>query len=470
MNFSLIKLFRSFLLVAMIASAILLITGCSQDSPFLRQLRPTHAEPDVEEEYPIYEAETEYQASEEEHPNYETETQSLTDENEPDFELFLSYLEDNGYIIMTSMSFDNFLDVIPPEDQEILQGWERTHRYVLPTSFMLPGNIIGMKLADFDGDGTVEMLVIMSEWMEEEWNEDEMWGRAERNQLFAKMLRIENETVVESARIDLDAVFNPGSFSFSGNIDVFTKPFGDGYTINVQKKVISGGIWANGGGTTLSSFIYDDGTFISKLDAYFEYLLCFDCCGFDPEESTNKIRNTGFTMIDYTLERAISIEPQVKIISIVEWASADWILLEDAVRDFQDGNQNRDFPPITIEIHTSTTPQQQDHPSQTISTPASTPELVEPTTGSDGFIFPESNVRYLTDSEVSHMTAAQLRIARNEIFARHGRLFDSEDLRNHFEAMDWYFGHISPQNFSESVLNRFELANIALIQTWENIN
>ncbi len=66
------------------------------------------------------------------------------------------------------------------------------------------------------------------------------------------------------------------------------------------------------------------------------------------------------------------------------------------------------------------------------------------------------------------MSESQLRLARNEIYARHGRIFDSVDLRDYFESQSWYNGTIEPADFSESVLNEYEKANIKLIQSLED--
>lgn len=83
------------------------------------------------------------------------------------------------------------------------------------------------------------------------------------------------------------------------------------------------------------------------------------------------------------------------------------------------------------------------------------------------FIFPESAERYLTDEEVSALSKEELRIARNEIYARKGRLFKDEGLQSYFDSKSWYEGTISPDAFSNSMLNKYELANIELIQSYE---
>lgn len=59
------------------------------------------------------------------------------------------------------------------------------------------------------------------------------------------------------------------------------------------------------------------------------------------------------------------------------------------------------------------------------------------------------------------------RIARNELYARHGRRFDDEELQGYFDSCDWYEGTIVPADFDDSVLNEYEVANRDLIVMFE---
>ena len=54
------------------------------------------------------------------------------------------------------------------------------------------------------------------------------------------------------------------------------------------------------------------------------------------------------------------------------------------------------------------------------------------------YILPDSSSRILSDSEVSGLSKEELRLARNEIFARHGRKFDDAQLQSYFESKSWY--------------------------------
>ncbi|GFI35894.1 hypothetical protein IMSAGC015_00053 [Lachnospiraceae bacterium] len=92
------------------------------------------------------------------------------------------------------------------------------------------------------------------------------------------------------------------------------------------------------------------------------------------------------------------------------------------------------------------------------------------TSSSGDYIFPNSDTEYLTDADVSGRSKADLRIGRNEIMARHGRIFDSADLKAHFESKSWYSGTVSPKEFDANVdarLNDVERANIEMIKKYE---
>ena len=67
------------------------------------------------------------------------------------------------------------------------------------------------------------------------------------------------------------------------------------------------------------------------------------------------------------------------------------------------------------------------------------------------------------------MGADKLRIARNEIFARHGYIFNDEELSQYFNSTSWYDGTIPSDQFDmDAVLNDFEKKNIELIERAEN--
>lgn len=84
------------------------------------------------------------------------------------------------------------------------------------------------------------------------------------------------------------------------------------------------------------------------------------------------------------------------------------------------------------------------------------------------YIFPESSTKYLTGADLLEADASVLRIARNEIYARHGRKFDAVDLQEYFSQKTWYHGNIDPSAFTEDVLTETEKRNLSLIRTAED--
>ncbi|MDY3918096.1 MAG: YARHG domain-containing protein [Candidatus Limivivens sp.] len=83
------------------------------------------------------------------------------------------------------------------------------------------------------------------------------------------------------------------------------------------------------------------------------------------------------------------------------------------------------------------------------------------------FIFYDSDTRYLTESEVQSLSLKMACYAKNEIYARRGRLFQSQELKDYFEEKSWYYGRISPESFSDEIFNKYELENIRVLTEWE---
>lgn len=54
------------------------------------------------------------------------------------------------------------------------------------------------------------------------------------------------------------------------------------------------------------------------------------------------------------------------------------------------------------------------------------------------YIFPHSNKKPLTAKDVKNMSKEKLALARNEIFARHGYVFEGEPYESYFKGKSWY--------------------------------
>lgn len=85
------------------------------------------------------------------------------------------------------------------------------------------------------------------------------------------------------------------------------------------------------------------------------------------------------------------------------------------------------------------------------------------------YIFPSSGSKLLTDADMAGKSAAQLRLGRNEIYARHGRKFNDSSLQSYFESCSWYKVNAGYNYSNDSAnLNEIEKKNILFIKSYEN--
>ena len=83
------------------------------------------------------------------------------------------------------------------------------------------------------------------------------------------------------------------------------------------------------------------------------------------------------------------------------------------------------------------------------------------------FVFPNSSKDYITYTECEGLNELECKIARNEIYARHGRKFTDESLQGYFDACTWYQGTVEAGDFNENVLNEYEMENLNTIADYE---
>lgn len=89
--------------------------------------------------------------------------------------------------------------------------------------------------------------------------------------------------------------------------------------------------------------------------------------------------------------------------------------------------------------------------------------LVVTTDQSADYMLPSSDSAYYSEADIKGLSDWELYLARNEIYARHGRGFNNADLQRYFSSKSWYRKTCEPDKFDESVLNKYEKANAAMI-------
>lgn len=111
-----------------------------------------------------------------------------------------------------------------------------------------------------------------------------------------------------------------------------------------------------------------------------------------------------------------------------------------------------------------------------VGTPLGTTTTTKPTTTtnpstdttkktiSTDYVITDSNTRIITEAELTSLTPWQLKVARNEIYARYGREFVHKDLQCYFKTQSWYEIDTS---FTENQLSSIDTKNVATIQAYE---
>lgn len=86
------------------------------------------------------------------------------------------------------------------------------------------------------------------------------------------------------------------------------------------------------------------------------------------------------------------------------------------------------------------------------------------------YVLPDSASKYYSSSELEGMSLWELYLARNEIFARHGRGFKNQDLVDYFATRSWYTERYTPEQFDAmtSPLNDYERKNVEAMYAIES--
>lgn len=82
-----------------------------------------------------------------------------------------------------------------------------------------------------------------------------------------------------------------------------------------------------------------------------------------------------------------------------------------------------------------------------------------------GLVLPESSSRLLTGSDIAGFSPEQIQTAINEIYARHGYLFQDPDILHYFRRFTWYAGTTADMNAVWNSMTKTEQANVNFLST-----
>lgn len=345
------------------------------------------------------------------------------------------------------------------EAMDYLDGYEGTiyqtsDGNIGMTSWDSPEGVLTRVVDDFDGDKEEECLVLT----------------LENDCVVATMYQLADDSLEECDSIVLESSVGVASIAESYTV-IYLNPMDKGINISYEHWDSTTVEVADGQDRIYTNLHYKDGSFIRKEE--------YSGCGSDWSDSEAPSVAAGYLdTTDYYYSDMIYNWNQRRVIPICEIGGVideGYIADYTAIASFVASSSGEQLPcgtrlivddapdgTVNLKGKTSVAPSVAAKPAATIA-PAAT---AVPAAGD--YVIPDSSVRYLTQAELALYTKDQLRIARNEIYARHGRMFLDEALQAYFNSKSWYIPSIPADAFQQSMLNEVEKANATLILEYEN--
>lgn len=98
------------------------------------------------------------------------------------------------------------------------------------------------------------------------------------------------------------------------------------------------------------------------------------------------------------------------------------------------------------------------------------PQDADPFSDPDGYILPTDS-QYITETDLYPFSEEEVKLIRNEIYARHGYSFTMEKFQEYFGGKNWYFENsdVNVNTFGTQDMNQYERANVETIKAYEEL-
>jgi VWFA-related protein len=214
-----------------------------------------------------------------------------------------------------------------------------------------------------------------------------------------------------------------------------------------------------------SSYTYDDVVYMSKNTGIPVYII-----GIGSDYDTSWLQNLANDCSgEYFSANASNLEQVLSNIYVDLYREQqDYYVVKYITKNTQDRSEFRDVELQTSEYSQFTGYYKKEYIPEADMTGAFSGSYV-----SKDYMISDSDVRTVTAADLSGMSLAELRIARNEIFARHGRQFKDSTLNQWFYSKTWYLNlgtKYAPDTFdslSPSPLTKLEIDNANFIKDYE---
>ena len=86
--------------------------------------------------------------------------------------------------------------------------------------------------------------------------------------------------------------------------------------------------------------------------------------------------------------------------------------------------------------------------------------------GDGDYLYP-SDTQYITYGDLDGLDRDTVALMRNELYARHGYIFNKDEYKNYFGSKSWYVPMYSDQNTVVSMFSDIERANLNTLMSYE---
>jgi len=162
------------------------------------------------------------------------------------------------------------------------------------------------------------------------------------------------------------------------------------------------------------------------------------------------------------------------VVFIILAAGAIYFGTKNTENKFGDISSKKPAEPTSSVQTRPTIPDTKAHPPEPMETIPPQPEPTgeikptivpnEDTDYTDKFLIPFSGYQKLVNEDLKDFSTLDLKKARNEIYARHGRSFVSQDMACYFDKQSWYKVN---SIYSEKLLSPIEVSNAVFILNYE---
>ncbi len=98
------------------------------------------------------------------------------------------------------------------------------------------------------------------------------------------------------------------------------------------------------------------------------------------------------------------------------------------------------------------------------------PQAADPFSDPNGYILPTDS-QYITEADLYPYSEEEVKLIRNEIYARYGYSFTMDKFQAYFNSKNWYTENpdVNVSTFGSQQMNQYERANVDTIQNYEEM-